>query len=125
MQYDVKTPEEYIEQLPQDWRLVKIGELRKIIKDKAPKLTEKIEYKMLAYGNEYNTVFHLNAQKNYVSLYVGDISKIDPDGEFIEGLNIGKGCVRFTKSIQIPDTKINDFIERTIMLWEQGKDIEC
>ena len=80
---------------------------------------------MLAYGNEYNTVFHLNAQKNYVSLYVGDISKIDPDGEFIEGLNIGKGCVRFTKSIQIPDTKINDFIERTIMLWEQGKDIEC
>lgn len=125
MQYNVKTPQEYIEQLPLDWRHEKIDELRKIIKVKAPHLTETIEYKMLAYGDQNKVVFHLNAQKNYVSLYVGDISKIDPDGELLKGLNIGKGCVRFTKSIQIPDTLTSDFVERAIKMWEQGNDSDC
>lgn len=38
---------------------------------------------MLNYGvlEDDNYVFALNAQKNYVSLYVGDISKVDPSVE--------------------------------------------
>jgi uncharacterized protein YdhG (YjbR/CyaY superfamily) len=125
MLYDVKSPEEYLKQLPDDWRHEKVNSLREIIKDKGPKLTEKINYKMLAYGDDDNIVFCLNAQKNYVSLYVGDASKVDPDGRLLEGLNVGKGCIRFTKSVEISDTRIDEFVKRAVEMWENGEDFDC
>ena len=123
MQYDVQTPTEYIEALEQDWRKEKLEAIRELLQAKAPELTEGIRYKMLSYGKE--PVFCLNAQKNYVSLYVGDIKKIDPDGNLLEGLNMGKGCIRFTKTIKVEDTNIGEFIERTFNLWKQGVDVGC
>jgi len=125
MLYDVKTPEEYLQQLPDDWRHEKVDTLREIIKGQAPKLTEKINYKMLAYGDDDNIVFCLNAQKNYVSLYVGNASKVDPDGKLLEGLNRGKGCIRFTKSVEISNTRIDEFIKRAVAMWENGEDFDC
>ena len=125
MQYDAKTPSEYIEILDNDWRREKIEELRVLIKLKAPSLFEGINYKMLSYGDENSNVFHLNAQKHYVSLYVGNVGKIDPDGELLKGINIGKSCIRFNKSLSLSDTRIEEFIERAVQLWEQGTDLEC
>lgn len=125
MLYDVKSPEEYLKQLPDDWRHEKVNALREIIKDKRPKLTEKINYKMLAYGDDDNIVFCLNAQKNYVSLYVGNASKVDPDGRLLKGLNVGKGCIRFTKSVEISDTRIDEFVKRAVEMWENGEDFDC
>jgi hypothetical protein len=46
---------------------------------------------MLCYRLNNLVLFHLNAQKGYVSLYCGDSKKIDPDGILLTGLNIGKG----------------------------------
>jgi len=125
MQYDVKSPEEYLRQLPDDWRQEKVHALREIIQNKGPGLTEKIEYKMLAYGDDDNIAFCLNAQKNYVSLYVGNASKVDPDGELLKGLNVGKGCVRFTKSVDVSETRIDEFIKRAVEMWERGEDFDC
>ena len=42
-----------------------------------PELIEQIEYNMLSYRYGQNSIFYLNAQKAYVSLYVGNIDKID------------------------------------------------
>lgn len=125
MQYDVSTPEEYLEVLQDDWRKEKLLILREMIRVKAPDLTEGIQYKMLSYGDGTTTVFALNAQKNYVALYVGDIAKIDESGEMLKGLNLGKGCIRLSKSITIADTGLEPFIDRTIALWRQGIDIDC
>ena len=69
MQYDVKTPTEYLNQLEKDWRLEKVQELRKIIQAKVPKLVEGIHYKMLSYSDTEGVLFQLNAQMNYVSFY--------------------------------------------------------
>lgn len=125
MQYDAKTPKEYLDQLPDDWRRNKIDALRKIIIDMAPELVEKIDYKMLAYGAHDSIVFHLNAQKNYVSLYVGDASVIDPEGELLKGLSTGKGCIRFTKTVDVSNTRIDEFIKRAIDMWERGINVNC
>ena len=125
MLYEVDTPSEYIEQLDDDWRKEKLLRLRKIILSKAPEINESIEYKMLGFGDEDETVFHLNAQKNYVSLYVGNIKKIDETGDLLEGLNMGKGCIRFSKTKKIDDTRIDEFIERTVNLWREGADTDC
>ena len=125
MQYDVNSPNEYIAALEDDWRKEKLLNLRSIIKTKAPNIVEGIEYKMLSYSDGQGTVFHLNAQKNYVSLYVGNAEKIDPEGKLLEGIDVGKGCIRFKKPVNISDTLIEEFISRTIDLRNQGIDIEC
>ncbi len=78
VQYDVSTPAEYFEMLEDDWRKDKVLQIREMILKAAPEIDEVILYKMLSYGNEKteNYVFGLNAQKNYVSLYVGNIERI-------------------------------------------------
>ena len=125
MQYNANTPTDYLQLLAEDWRKESLLELRAIIHEKAPSLAEGIEYKMLSYSDDRGTLFHLNAQKNYVSLYVGNAAKIDEDGSLLEGINVGKGCIRFSKSVKPNATRINEFIERAVQLWNDGADIGC
>ena len=125
MQYEAKTPTAYLTALDDDWRQDKLERLRVIIKSKAPDLVEGIQYKMLSYSDDKGVIFHLNAQKNYVSLYVGNAKKIDVDGSLLKGIDVGKGCIRFKKSVTIEDTRIDEFVERAIGLWQQGEDIGC
>ena len=125
MQYDVQTPEEYMDKLEHDWRYDTLQQIREMIRTTAPGMTEGINYKMLSYGDDRGVAFHLNAQKGYVGLYVGDIRKIDRDGDLLQGLNTGKGCIRFSKTVVPAETRIGEFIERTVRLWDQGVDTEC
>lgn len=97
MQYEVETPSGYLKALDDDCRKAKLLNIRELIFSVAPEITESIEYKMLRYGDSKSSVFHLNAQKNYVSLYVGNINKIDKSGELLKDLKTGKGCIRFKK----------------------------
>lgn len=125
MQYAAETPEAYLDQLEDDWRREKVLELRELISKSVPSIEEHIHYKMLGYALDGEYVFHLNAQKNYVSLYAGNTAKIDPDGELLKGLSIGKGCVRFSKSKPVAQTRIAEFIERAISLKTAGVTFEC
>lgn len=125
MLYDVNTPAEYLKALEDDWRKPQLEELRALILEAEPELVEGIEYKMLCFGDGTRTVFHLNAQKNYVSLYVGDADKIDATGDLLKGIDKGKGCLRFKKSTRVADTRIDEFIQKTIALWKNGMDVGC
>ena len=104
MQYNANTPAEYLDILEEDWRKEKLLQIRAIILEKGYGFKERINYKMLCYTDEKGDLLHLNAQKNYVSLYVGDSSKIDTDGSLLKGLDLGKGCIRFKKSVNIAET---------------------
>lgn len=127
MQYDVDTPKEYLNVLEEDWRKEKLLQIREMILKYAPDLDESIRYKMLNFGtNETDDyVFALNAQKHYVSFYVGNIEKIDPTGEMLKEYNLGKGCIRVRKTLDIEETRLEDFIHQSIDLWRAGKDIDC
>lgn len=125
MQYDVTTPAEYFARLDDDWRRETLQQLRALVMQKGPRLTEGINYKMLSYGDERGHVFHLNAQKHYVSLYVGNIEKIDPGGQLLAGIDLGKGCIRFKKSTVVSATQVDKFIERALQRWSRGEDTGC
>ncbi len=125
MQYDVKNPEAYLELLEDDWRKEKVMEIRSLLHDIAPELVEGIEYKMLCYRLQEETVFCLNAQKAYVSLYIGDINKVDGAEELLKPFNLGKGCIRIKKSINLSETKLSQFIERAWGKVKIGGDIGC
>lgn len=125
MQYEVSTPEEYLNALEKDWKQEKLMLLRAIIMTEGPDLVEGIAYKMLSYADQKGTIFHLNAQRNYVSLYVGDAGKVDPEGELLKGLDVGKGCIRFKKSASVSESRIDAFIKKAIQLWKDDVDIAC
>ena len=125
MQYEATTPKEYLEKLEDDWRKVKLEEIRKMIKNQRPSLKEGIEYKMLSYGLKEKNIFHLNAQSAYVSLYVGNIDKVENAQELLRGFDKGKGCIRIKKTIDLSRTGLEAFIQKTIKLWEKGENTDC
>lgn len=125
MQYDVNNPSEYIKSLDVDWRKEKLQELREIILKQDSAIQETINYKMLCFKLNDSVLFHLNAQRGYVSLYCGNTKKIDPEGKLLAGLSIGKGCIRFSKTKDISQTRIEDFIKQAVSLLKEGKDIAC
>ena len=125
MQYDVTTPVEYMKSLDLDWRKERLQELREIILQQDSAIQETINYKMLCFKLNESVLFHLNAQRGYVSLYCGNTKKIDPAGELLSGISIGKGCIRFTKTKDISKTRIEDFIKRAVYLLNEGQDVGC
>ena len=125
MQYEVKTPSEYLEQLENDWRTEKLMQVREMIKKNGPDLTERIEYKMLSYAKNGKSIFNLNAQRAYVSLYVGTINKVADAQELLKDFDTGKGCIRIKKKVTVPETGLEEFIIRTIEIWEKGGDTDC
>lgn len=125
MQYNASTPEEYLAQLEPDWRNEKLNEVRDLIFKHGPEMQEGIEYKMLSYGSNELTLFNLNAQKGYVSLYVGHIDKVADARELLSPFDLGKGCIRIKKSVKLEETQLETFIMRAIETWRAGNDIGC
>lgn len=125
MQYDQPTPEAYLAQLAPDWRRAVLLQIRELIRAAAPEADEFMQYKMLAFGSDGSTLCHLNAQKAYVSLYVGDADAIDNGRGLLEGLSVGKGCVRFSKSIRIDQTRVDEFIRAAVERWRRGESTGC
>jgi len=125
MQYDVNTPEEYLAQLENDWRKEKLMLIRELIQKHGPELDERMEYKMLSFAKDGKSIFNLNAQRAYVSLYVGTISKVDDAESLLQDFDRGKGCIRIKKKVFIQTTGLEIFIKRTIALWEKGGNTDC
>lgn len=125
MQYSATTPEEYLETIENDWRKEKLLAVRKMIQDNDADLEEGIAYKMLSYGYANQNIFHLNAQSAYVSLYVGDISKVEQAETLLAPFNLGKGCIRIKKRVDLAETQLNEFIKLVIEKNKQGGDTGC
>lgn len=125
MQYDAKTPTEYLKMLEPDWRKDKLMEIRKLIKKHGPELKEGIKWGVLTFSYQEGRGFGLNAQKNSVNLYVGTAKKVDTDGALLAGLDVGKGCIRFKKTKAVADTRIEEFIVKAVTMLRKGEDFSC
>lgn len=125
MQYDATDAVGYLGMLEDDWRKEKLLAIRQMILCAAPELEESIRYKMLSFGKDELSIFALNAQKHYVSLYVGTIDKIENAESLLTGYNYGKGCIRVKKTINIEETGLQDFIRKTIAMWRAGQGTGC
>ncbi|WP_282086791.1 DUF1801 domain-containing protein [Aquimarina algiphila] len=125
MQYEVKTPDEYIDLIPEERKEV-MQNLRKVIKENLPKgFSEVISYKMIGYvvpHQLYPDGYHCDpklplpfmniaSQKNFIAVYHSGIYA-NPElmnwfvGEYPKyvktKLDMGKSCIRFKKIDQIP-----------------------
>ncbi len=125
MQYEAKTPDEYIDLIPEERKEV-MQNLRKVIKENLPKgFSEVISYKMIGYvvpHELYPDGYHCDpklplpfmniaSQKNFIAVYHSGIYA-NPElmdwfvGEYPKyvktKLDMGKSCIRFKKTDQIP-----------------------
>ncbi|MBT8458985.1 MAG: DUF1801 domain-containing protein [Boseongicola sp.] len=98
VKYTAETPQAYLSELDEDWRKERLLAIRAIIQDTVPELSEGIAYGMLGFERDGSVFCHLNAQRAFVGLYLGDVARLDPDGELTSDLNVGKGCIRVRKS---------------------------
>ena len=118
--YQAASPEDYLAALDDDWRKEKLLALREMIFRTAPRdWVEATHWGMLGYGPEGNPITHLNAQKGYVALYVGDVERIDPGRKLLGGVNCGKGCVRFKKKDEIGEN-VEAFLEAYMVFKRAG-----
>ena len=135
MHYKANTPEQYIEQLP-DERKVALAKLRSIILERLPKgFEETINYGMIGYivplsiyPQEYHAspkiglpFINIASHKNYISLYhMGLYAGTDILNWFTTEypkhsktkLDMGKGCVRFKNPDQIPFELIGELVSK-------------
>jgi len=141
MKIEANTPEEYIEQLPED-RKEPMRRLRQIILDNLPKgFEEQMSYGMLGYvvpHSIYPKGYHVNpklplpfinlaSQKNNISLYHSGVYAdnalmqwfTDEYGKIIKTkLDKGKSCLRFKKIDQLPYDLIGELVSKmTVEQW--------
>ena len=138
MQYEATSPEDYIRQLPEN-RKAPITRLNNIIKKYMPKgLEAGMGYGMLAYyvpKSIYPAGYHckpfpplpfmnLASQKNFIALYhSGMYAKKELYDWFVAEypkhckykLDMGKSCVRFKKTEDIPYDLIAELCSRMTM----------
>ena len=125
MQYDAKTPDEYIAELPEDRRSA-LAALRKVINENLPKgFKETMGYGHMGWVVPHETYpagYHCDpkqplpfmgiaSQKNHIAVYAmclyGNVDQLEwfraewPKHSK-KKLNIGKSCIRFTKLEDIP-----------------------
>ena len=135
MKVKAETPEQYIEQLTEE-RKIAVRQLRKVILDNLPKgFSETISYGMVGfvvphsiYPNGYHCdpkqplpFISIASQKNYVALYHMGIYA---DNKLLKWftdeysnhsktkLDMGKSCIRFKKTDQIPFKLIGELCSK-------------
>ena len=135
MQSAAKTPEQYINELPEERRLA-VSRLRNILKEKLPEgFKEEMSYGMLGYvvpHELYPKGYHVNpelplpfinlaSQKNFIALYHSGIYSSDDLLEWFKEeyakqvptkLDMGKSCIRFKNVKNIPFDLIAELAEK-------------
>jgi len=147
MQIPAKSPEDYINQLPEE-RQETVGKLRKVILENLPKdFTETINYGMIGYvvsHSVYPAGYHVDpaqplpflniaSQKNFISVYhMGLFADENLHNWFVAEYHrqtntkpdMGKSCIRFKRPEKIPYALIGELASRMtpaewIALYEQ------
>jgi uncharacterized protein YdhG (YjbR/CyaY superfamily) len=135
MKIEATTPEQYIEQLPDD-RKKAISKLRKVILKNLPeKFTEEMSYGMIGYvvpKSVYPEGYHSNpelplpfinlaSQKNHIAVYhFGIYADKNLMNWFLQEypkhsktkLDMGKSCLRFKKPEDIPFELIGELVKK-------------
>ncbi len=135
MQSNAKTPQEYIDSLP-DERKAAMSKLRKVILENLPKgFSEEMSYGMIGYvvpHSVYPTGYHCDpklplpflniaSQKNYIAVYHSGVYADKKINEWFTAeypkhvntkLDMGKSCIRFKNVDHIPYDLIGELVQK-------------
>ncbi len=96
MHYHADTPSAYLDVLEDDWRKAHLLTVRDAMLS-VKGVSEGIGHGMLQYVRGDHVFAHLNAQKGYVGVYLGDLEALDPGSQIRGNMSSGKTCLRLKK----------------------------
>ena len=102
MQSNAKDVDTYLEEVPQA-RQAALTRLRKLCREVLAGYEESMEYGMPGYKRSVDGEIEVAfaSQKNYISFYIMRKDVLDKHRDLLAGLNLGKGCIRYSKPEKI------------------------
>jgi uncharacterized protein YdhG (YjbR/CyaY superfamily) len=110
MKSEATTVEEYLADVPEERRPA-LETLRTLCLDELAGYEEGMQYGMPSYSRDGGAVeVAFASQKNYISLYVMRQRVVEANARHLEGLSVGKGCIRFKRPEQIDPTIVRPLL---------------
>jgi uncharacterized protein YdhG (YjbR/CyaY superfamily) len=110
MKSEATTVEGYLADVPEERRQA-LETLRTLCLDELAGYEEGMQYGMPSYSRDGTAVeVAFASQKNYISLYVMRESVIKANTNLLDGLSVGKGCIRFKRPEQIDPTVVRPLL---------------
>jgi uncharacterized protein YdhG (YjbR/CyaY superfamily) len=107
---EATTVEEYLAQAPEQRRQA-LETLRELCLDELAGYQEGLDYGMPSYSRDGTTVeVAFASQKNYISLYILRTSVIEANAHLLNGLSVGKGCIRYKRVEQIDPVVVHKLL---------------
>jgi uncharacterized protein YdhG (YjbR/CyaY superfamily) len=105
----------YLEELSPE-REQALTKLRALIIEVVPDAVETMKYRMPTYEYQGHVLCAFASQKRYMSVYL-DTKVVRAHREELEGLSVGKSCVRFKRQEQLPWDTIRAMLVETVASW--------
>ena len=102
----------YIEEAPAERREA-LELLRRLCLEELPGFIEAMRYGMPSYERAGEVEIGFASQKAYISFYVLRRAALEANVSRLEGLSVGKGCIRFRRSEQIDEETVRALLEAT------------
>jgi uncharacterized protein YdhG (YjbR/CyaY superfamily) len=108
MQSKAKDVASYLEKVPAERReaLLKLREL-------CLSYEESMDYGGPGYKKQGIAEVGFMSQKNYISLYILKQDALDPHRSLLAGIDVGKGCIRYSKPEKIDFTVVEKLLVAT------------
>jgi uncharacterized protein YdhG (YjbR/CyaY superfamily) len=84
-----------------------------IVLDEAPDAVETMKYRMPTYEYEGRVLCAFASQKQYMSLYM-DTGVVEQHRADLDGLSVGKSCIRFRKLDKLPLETVRLMLRETL-----------
>jgi uncharacterized protein YdhG (YjbR/CyaY superfamily) len=112
MQSDAKTVTEYLQEVPEARREA-LTKLRALCLEALPGYEEVMDYGMPGYTRNGVDGVGFASQKNYISLYILNQDVLDANRDALQGLSVGKCCIRYSNPKKMDFAVIRKLLEET------------
>ena len=106
----------YLEELSPE-RHAALTKLRSLIFEVVPDAVETLKYRMPTYEVRGHVLCAFASKKHYMSVHL-DTGVVRAHREELEGLSVGKSCVRFKRQEQLPWDTIRAMLVETVASWD-------
>jgi uncharacterized protein YdhG (YjbR/CyaY superfamily) len=103
----------YLKEVPAE-RLEALQQLRELCQATLDGYEESMEYGMPSYCKQGVVEVAFASQKNCISLYILKKPVLDQHRPSLKGLNLGKGCIRYSKPEKIDFGLVKQLLEDTL-----------
>ena len=119
MQSEAKDVTAYIREAPQDRREC-LARLREFCLEILKGYEEGMDYGLPCYKKDGVAEVSFGSQKNYISLYILKEAVLSANRGLLKGLNVGKGCIRYSKPGRIDFSVVKKLLTDTLMSEESA-----